>query len=108
MPRLKCLSALASIAVIADAIAPQPLAVTGQRMTEAPRVLGSGDALAQIPQHAPLGVEAELAQVASGGAIELDPPDRRYHQRFVRFFRSRSRLSSVTREPPRASRRRAR
>ena len=68
----------------------------------------AGDALAQIAQHAPLAVQAELAQVADGRAIELDPPDRRSHQRFVRLLRSRSRLSSLTRGPPRPRRRRAR
>ena len=95
-------------AAIADAVAPEPLAVARQRVAETARILAAGDAFAQVAQHAPLGVHPKLAQVAHGGAIEFDPPGRRSHQRLVRLSRARSRLSSVTRDPPRARRRRAR
>src|SRR6266581_5242510 len=94
--------------VITYAVAPQSLAVAGQRMAEASRVLAAGDALAQISQHASFPVRAELAQVADGCAMKFDSPDRRGHRRFVWVSSCRSRLSSVTRGPPRARRRRAR
>src|SRR6478672_3455081 len=70
--------------VIADAVAPKSFAVASQGVAETARIVTAGDALAQIAQHTPLTVQAELAQVADGGAIELDPPDRRRHQRMSR------------------------
>jgi hypothetical protein len=42
--------------VVADSIAPQSLAVAGQRMGEAARVVASGNALAQIAQNPLLSV----------------------------------------------------
>ena len=60
--------------IIANAVTPETLAVTRKRMTETARVAAAGDALAQIAQHPPFGVNAKLAQVAGGGAIELDTP----------------------------------
>src|SRR6516165_2369604 len=79
--------------VIADSVAPEPLAAAGQCMAKAARVLSTGDAFAQITQHAALGVGTELAQVADGCAMKLDPPGRRGHQPFMRFLSCRSRLS---------------
>src|SRR5688500_9414693 len=61
-------------AVIADAIAPEPFAIAGQGMAEEARIIATGDALAQELQHAPLRLDAELAKVANGGALEFDPP----------------------------------
>src|SRR5262245_43560213 len=52
--------------VVADKGAPKPCAVAGQRIAVAARVLAAGDALAQIAQHPPLAVHAELAQLARG------------------------------------------
>ncbi len=94
--------------VIADAVAPEPLAVSGQRMAKATWILAAGDALAQIAQDASLPVSTEFAQVVNGCAMKLDPPDRRGYPRFVRLLRRCSRLSRLTRGPPRAKRRRAR
>jgi hypothetical protein len=77
-------------------------------MAEATWIIAAGNALSQVAKDQPLGVCSELAKVAGGGAIELDPPNPRRHQRAARFLACRSRLSRVTRGPPRASRRRAR
>jgi len=60
--------------IIANAVTPKSLAVAGRRTAEAARVVAAGDTLAQIAQHPPFGVNAKLAQVAGGGAIELDTP----------------------------------
>ena len=59
--------------VIADTVAPEPLAVGAQRMAEAARVLAARDGLAQIAQHVPLAIDAELTQLADRGAMQLDP-----------------------------------
>src|SRR5947209_15998422 len=74
--------------VMPDRVAPQTFAVASQRMADAARVLRSSNALAQIAQHPPLGLDAELAQVAGSGANEFDAPGRR-HQGLARRFRSR-------------------
>src|SRR5437764_8024016 len=101
-------SAPATTPIIAHAIAPQPFTIASQRMAETARIVAAGGAFAQIAQHAPLAVGAELAQVAHGCAMKLDPPDRRDHQRLACFLSCRSKVSSVTRVPLRERRRRAR
>src|SRR5437763_15514324 len=60
--------------IIADAVAPQPFTVAAQRVADTARIVGAGNAFAQIAQHTPFGVRAELAQVADGFALKLDPP----------------------------------
>jgi hypothetical protein len=48
----------------------------GQRVPEAARVFGRGDALPQVAQDAVLHLRVELAQIARRVAMELDSPNR--------------------------------
>src|ERR1700730_15219952 len=87
--------------------APKSLAVAGQCIAEGAGGLAASEPVAQVAQYPLLRVGAELVQVADSGAMKFDPPDWRGHQRFTVFVTCRSRLSSATRGPPRARRRRA-
>jgi hypothetical protein len=63
-------------AIIADTVAPEPFALTHQRVTQTPRILAARDPFPQISQNTPFGIGAQFPQVADGGAVELDAPDR--------------------------------
>jgi hypothetical protein len=92
---------------VANAIASKPLAITRQRVAETPRIGATDYPLAQVSQNAALAVGAEPRKSRTA-AMKLDLPGWRGRHRLVRFLSCRSRLSSVTRGPLRASRRRAR
>jgi hypothetical protein len=47
-------------------------------MAEAARIIGSGNALTQIPQNEPPGLRAKFAEVADSSAVELDTPGRHH------------------------------
>jgi hypothetical protein len=46
--------------IVTDPVAPESCPVAGQYMTEATRVVAAGDALAQIAQQTPLGIDTSL------------------------------------------------
>src|SRR5712691_1124979 len=64
-------------AIVAHTIAPQALEVARKRTPEAARIVTGRDAFSQVPQDQAPGVSPELAQIARGVAVELDPPDAR-------------------------------
>lgn len=94
--------------IVADAVAPKTLPVAGEGMAEPARIIAVDNTFAQKAQYARFRLDTQLAKLARRGAVEFDTPSWRSHQSFVRFLRSRSSVSRLTRGPPRASRRRAR
>ena len=50
--------------IVTDAVAPQSLAVTSERMTGAPRVIATGDALSQVASNQPLSVRTKFTKIA--------------------------------------------
>lgn len=94
--------------IVADAVAPKPFAIAGKRLTEPSRIFASSDPFPQVAEHTALGVGPQATQVSHRRTIKFDAPSRHDYRRFARFFNCCSRLSSVTRGPPRASLRRAR
>jgi len=65
-------------AVIPHAVAPQALQVVDQRASEAARVFGGRDALAQIGEDQAPRRRSQLAQIARRIRVELDAPKRRF------------------------------
>ena len=68
-------------AIVADPVTPKCFQIAGERFAETARVLGRGDALAQIPKDRSLCYRAELAQIARCVAIKLDTPNGRLAHR---------------------------
>jgi hypothetical protein len=64
-------------AIVADAVTPESLQITGKGVPEAAGVFVCGDAFAQIAQDQALGLDVEPTQIAGGIAIEFDTPGHR-------------------------------